>query len=132
MVPDDEVLDGVAQAAEGLFPEESVDPNPTSEVATPDTDDAAVVDGSLRAPWKWETLIVESAVIGGDPQRWHRRLDGLDHEYRVKIQAESREDPESSRVDRLQRDRRNLLHLRTFALPIIDELSAWPNEGTWG
>ena len=26
----------------------------------------AVVDGTLRAPWKWETLIVESSVIGGD------------------------------------------------------------------
>ena len=28
---------------------------------------SAIVDGALRAPWKWETLIVESAVIGGDP-----------------------------------------------------------------
>ena len=29
--------------------------------------EAAVVEGALRAPWKWETLIVESAVIGGEP-----------------------------------------------------------------
>ncbi len=36
---------------------------------------SAVVDGTLRAPWKWERLIVESSVIGG-ADRWHRRLDG--------------------------------------------------------
>lgn len=132
IVPDDEVLDGIREAAEGLLGAESEDGSAPEAAVTTDTDDAAVVDGSLRAPWKWETLIVESAVIGGDPQRWHRRLDGLDHEYVVKIQAESREDPESSRVERLKRDRRNLLHLRTFALPIVDELAAWPDEGTWG
>jgi ATP-dependent helicase/nuclease subunit B len=100
--------------------------------ATASDDEPAVVDGALRAPWKWETLIVESAVIGGDPQRWHRRLDGLDHEYRVRIDAEAKEDPESARVARLERDRRNLLHLRRFALPIVDELAAWPAQGTWG
>ncbi|CAN5775158.1 hypothetical protein BH24ACI5_BH24ACI5_09410 [soil metagenome] len=144
-VPDEEVLDGIREAAEGLLTEElagSEHPAPSTEHPAPSTqhaapstevsDDSAVVDGSLRAPWKWETLIVESAVIGGDPQRWHRRLDGLDHEYQVKIQAASREDPESSRVERLKRDRRNLLHLRTFALPIVDALAAWPEQGTWG
>jgi ATP-dependent helicase/nuclease subunit B len=94
--------------------------------------DAAVVDGSLRAPWKWETLIVESAVIGGDPQRWHRRLNGLEREYRVKIQREAKEDPGSARVARLERDRTNLKHLKSFVLPIIDEIAAWPPEATWG
>lgn len=145
VIPDDEVLDGIRDAAEGLFAEENANVDPsqvtpgppdvargTSRLADTDSDDVAVVAGSLRAPWKWETLIVESAVIGGDPQRWHRRLDGLDHEYLVKIEAESREDPESSRVERLKRDRRNLLHLRTFALPIVDELAAWPETATWG
>ena len=95
-------------------------------------DDVAVVEGSLRAPWKWETLIVESAVIGGDPRRWHRRLDGLAQEYRLKIQEESKDDPESPRARRLERDLRNLGHLRAFALPIIDRLAAWPASGTWG
>jgi CRISPR/Cas system-associated exonuclease Cas4 (RecB family) len=151
VVPDDEVLEGIREAAEGLLVESDDEPSPelsafpiphpASPIPPPaprtphpgeNGDELAVVDGSLRAPWKWETLIVESAVIGGDPQRWHRRLDGLDHEYGVKIQAETREDPESSRVERLMRDRRNLLHLRTFALPIVDELAAWPEQGTWG
>ena len=97
-----------------------------------DTDEEAVVAGALRAPWKWETLIVESAVIGGDPGRWHRRLDGLAKGYRIKIDEERREDPDSPRAARLERDLRNLGHLRTFALPVIDRLAAWPASATWG
>jgi hypothetical protein len=90
------------------------------------------VEGGLRAPWKWETLIVESAVVGGDPQRWHRRLAGLAQEYGVKIQEETREDPESPRVRRLERDLQNLGHLRSFALPVVDVLASWPASATWG
>jgi len=97
-----------------------------------DSDEDAVVAGALRAPWKWETLIVESAVIGGDPARWHRRLAGLAKGYRVKIDEERREDPDSPRAARLERDLRNLGHLRTFALPVIDRLAAWPASATWG
>ena len=41
---------------------------------------ASVVAGTLRAPWKWESLLVESAVIGGS-ERWARRLDGLAEQY---------------------------------------------------
>ena len=102
----------------------------TSHVAPSDV--AAVVDGSLRAPWKWEALIVESSVIGGDPNRWRRRLDGLDSEYLVKIQREAKDDPESSRLARLERDRDDLRHLRAFALPIIEEIASWPADATWG
>src|SRR4051794_19541386 len=100
---------------------------------TSDADDTdAIVDGSLRAPWKWETLIVESAVIGGDPRRWHRRLAGLANELRLQRDAERREDPESARVARIERDLRNVSHLRAFALPIIDRLATWPKAATWG
>jgi CRISPR/Cas system-associated exonuclease Cas4 (RecB family) len=91
-----------------------------------------VVDGALRAPWKWETLIVESAVIGGDPRRWHRRLDGLAREYQLRIEEERTEDPDSPKVGALQRDLRNLGHLRSFALPIVDRLASWPRSATWG
>ena len=149
VVPDDEMLETVRAAADGLTADDddeagadgAVDLSPDATGAQPpaavaengtDAAEAAVVDGTLRAPWKWETLIVESAVIGGDPQRWHRRLAGLDQEYRVRIDAETKEDFESARVVRLERDRRNLLHLRTFALPIIDELASWPEAATWG
>ena len=131
VIPDDEVLDGVRQIADDVVDREVEGPD-ASTIDGAANEDAAVVDGALRAPWKWETLIVESAVIGGDPQRWHRRLDGLDQEYLIKIAAASKDDPGSPKVERLQRDRQNLLHLRRFALPIIDELAAWPSTGTWG
>src|SRR5207249_3050897 len=35
----------------------------------------AVVAGALRAPWRWERLIVDAAVIGRE-ERWQLRLDG--------------------------------------------------------
>ena len=90
------------------------------------------MDGTLRAPWKWEKLIVESAVIGGDPQRWHRRLGGLAQQYRQQWTEEAREDPDSPRLLRIERDARNLAHLRDFALPVIDALASWPAAATWG
>src|SRR5262249_19700580 len=55
-----------------------VDPAPLPFDAPPAAvdDEAALVDGTLRAPWKWEHFIVESSVIGGNPSRWDRRLTG--------------------------------------------------------
>ncbi|HYT74369.1 MAG TPA: PD-(D/E)XK nuclease family protein, partial [Vicinamibacterales bacterium] len=105
---------------------------PTTTLQPPSSDKDAVTEGTLRAPWKWETLIVESAVIGGDPQRWHRRLTGLANEMRLQWEAARKDDPDSAKVARLDRDLRNLGHLRAFALPIIDRLAAWPVSGTWG
>ena len=139
IVPEDDALAAVANAAARVDGESlsETDSGVLSESASTrssprDADvTEAVVAGSLRAPWKWETLIVESAVIGGDPGRWHRRLDGLAREYRLMIQEELREDPESPRALRLERDLTNLGHLRGFALPIIDLLASWPSSGTW-
>ena len=107
-------------------------PMAAADVLSAIPDDAAIIDGSLRAPWKWETLIVESAVIGGDPQRWARRLNGLANELRIQRDAERKEDPDSARLARIDRDIRNLHHLRAFALPVIARLAAWPKSATWG
>src|SRR5439155_835658 len=93
--------------------------------------DQAVVAGTLRAPWKWESLLVESAVIGGS-ERWARRLNGLAAEYELKIRELTSEQPDSPRIARLERERQNLAHLRAFALPLIEEMSAWPKQATWG
>jgi CRISPR/Cas system-associated exonuclease Cas4 (RecB family) len=103
----------------------------------PDSDDEAVVAGTLRSPWKWEELIVESAVVGGRTRsegaaRWRRRLDGLDADYAYRIAALLKEEPESARIFRFERDRRNLKHLQSFALPIVDALAEWPERATWG
>jgi len=102
-----------------------------------DSDDEAVVAGTLRSPWKWEELIVESAVVGGRTReegnaRWRRRLDGLKADYEYRIRELEKEEPESPRIVRFRRDLRNLAHLRLFALPIVDALAEWPERATWG
>jgi len=102
-----------------------------------DSDDEAVVAGTLRSPWKWEELIVESAVVGGRTRdegkaRWRRRLDGLAADFRYRIDELKKEEPESARIARFERDLRNLAHLRQFALPIVDALAEWPEQATWG
>jgi hypothetical protein len=131
--PTDDLFGPVTDAVAKTEPPEPDGELPASVEALPedDPDGVAVVDGALRAPWKWETLIVESSVIGGGASRWHRRLDGLAGEYRLKLVEEIHDDPESSTVRRLSRDLRNLSHLRSFALPIIDELASWPHAATW-
>ncbi|HET6959610.1 MAG TPA: hypothetical protein VFI56_23615, partial [Vicinamibacterales bacterium] len=101
------------------------------------SDDDAVVAGTLRSPWKWEELIVESAIVGGRTredgrQRWRRRLDGLAADFKYRIEELKKEEPESPRIARYERDLRNLAHLRQFALPVIDVLADWPAEATWG
>jgi ATP-dependent helicase/nuclease subunit B len=103
----------------------------------PDSDDVAVVAGTLRSPWKWEELIVESAVVGGRTRadgraRWRRRLDGLSADFQYRLTELRTEEPESPRIARFERDLRNLVHLRQFALPIVDDLAGWPERATWG
>ncbi|HEY6381845.1 MAG TPA: PD-(D/E)XK nuclease family protein, partial [Pseudolabrys sp.] len=113
-------------------PDESDDNGSDDQVSAANvTGDQAVVAGTLRAPWKWESLLVESAVIGGS-DRWARRLDGLAAEYDLKIRELSSDQPDSPRIPHLERERQNLAHLRSFALPLIEAMSAWPNEATWG
>ncbi|HET7618806.1 MAG TPA: PD-(D/E)XK nuclease family protein [Vicinamibacterales bacterium] len=133
--PDDEVLGPMAERAQQEAVETFDDPALAPRQPQEDEEEdetSAVVAGSLRAPWKWETLIVESSVIGGDPRRWHRRLDGLARELQLKLREEAGEEPESPKARRLERDLRNLSHLRNFALPVIDRLGAWPATATWG
>jgi ATP-dependent helicase/nuclease subunit B len=115
------------------------DADPGRDVDPPsiDSDDEAVVAGTLRSPWKWEELIVESAVVGGRSRsegkaRWRRRLDGLAADYRIRISELQRDEPESARIERYRRDLRNLRHLRDFALPIVDTLAGWPERAVWG
>jgi ATP-dependent helicase/nuclease subunit B len=135
IVPDDDAYARFEESAgAGDAPEEERqgrDPMPF------DSDDDAIVAGTLRAPWKWEELIVESAVIGGvdradGRRRWRRRLDGLAADYKLQLRELARDDPDSPRTARIERDLRNLQHLRGFALPIIDALAEWPEEATWG
>src|SRR5215468_4957372 len=112
-------------------PDDSDDTSDAEQESANITDDEAVVAGTLRAPWKWESLLVESAVIGGS-DRWARRLNGLAVEYDLKIRELTSDQPDSPRIAGLERERQNLTHLRTFALPLIEEMSAWPEQAPWG
>ena len=52
-------------------------------------------------------------------------------DYRFRIAELRRDEPESARIARCERDLRNLSHLRAFALPIIDQLADWPERALW-
>jgi ATP-dependent helicase/nuclease subunit B len=104
---------------------------PPEEAADDDAETNPVLEGSLRAPWKWERLLVDSAVIGGH-ERWRRRLDGLAAELRVRTKELREDEPDSPRVAAIERDLANLEHLARFALPVIERLAALPAQATWG
>lgn len=97
----------------------------------PAGDGEPVLCGTLRAPLRWERLLVESSVVGGRG-RWERRLAGLARELEVRAAALRADDPESPRAAQLERDGANLEHLRRFALPVIERLAAFPAEAPWG
>jgi len=127
VVPEDDALGTVGTALAGV----SEEPITAAHGPLSDADDSPELDGSLRAPWKWEDLIVNAAVIGGK-ERWVRRLDGLENQFHDEVEEQAKEDPDSPRVQAVQRKLRNLQHLRAFALPVIDELAALPELATWG
>jgi len=100
-------------------------PPPLPETEPPEVSPVPVVEGTLKAPWRWEQLLVESAVIGGR-DRWQRRLAGVEAELRRKRSELPPE--EGGWIDRQLID---LDHLKTVALPIIDKLAAHPISATW-
>ncbi len=95
------------------------------ETEPPEVSPVPVVEGTLKAPWRWEKLLVESAVIGGR-DRWQRRLAGVETELRRKRSELPPE--EGGWIDRQLVD---LDHLGTVALPIIDKLAAHPKTAIW-
>jgi len=86
----------------------------------------------LPAPRRWERLIVDASVIGGGPERWARRLDGLAGQFARQLEEAQRDDPESGRVLAIGRDITRLAELRSFALPLISQMAAWPGAAPWG
>jgi CRISPR/Cas system-associated exonuclease Cas4 (RecB family) len=126
---DDEVF-GAAADSDSREADAASDEAP----ATPPHDDEerGVLAGSLRTPRRWERMLVEAAVIGGDPARWQRRLTGFDEELRARRLEIEREDPASPRLAAIDDDRRRLLHLAAFAIPIITEMAQWPGLASWG
>src|SRR5262249_61758814 len=93
------------------------------------TDSGPVTDGQLRAPWRWERLLVEAAVIGGR-QRWRARIEGLANDLRIKFAALVDED--EARAAIVKRTAEDLEAFAAYALPLIDALDALPKSANWG
>ena len=90
-----------------------------------DNAEAVVRDGQLRAPRRWERLLVEAAVIGGH-DRWKRRIDGLIKDLSLRL-AESEDSDEG-----LVRTIADLSAFASYALPLIEELDRLPESCAWG
>ncbi len=88
-----------------------------------------VVEGTVPAPWRWERLLVDAAVIGS-AERWERRLGGLENELRSRRRELADDDARAAALERRILD---LEHLKQVALPIISALAALPRAGaSWG
>lgn len=104
---------------------------PIDEAPHPaERDGDRIVAGTLQAPWRWEELIVEAYVIGG-LDRWKKRLPGLREEFDRRWRELADEDRDSPRLTSLARDREQLGHLESFALPIVETLDGWRTPRTW-
>jgi ATP-dependent helicase/nuclease subunit B len=125
--PTDEIAEAIVPIAERAADR---DPEDDARAAADEPPRNDVVAGSLRAPWRWEELLVESAVIG-QLDRWERRLRGLTEEYRRRLEELESDEPESPRIPALRRDREQLAHLRAFALPLVRVMAEWPRGAEW-
>ncbi|MGQ0736880.1 MAG: PD-(D/E)XK nuclease family protein, partial [Acidobacteriota bacterium] len=125
--PADEMADAIVPASEAPADE---DPQVAAQAASNEPEQQGIAAGTLRAPWRWEELLVESAVIGR-LDRWERRLGGLSEEYRLKLSQLETEEPESPRIPAIRRDLGELDHLERFALPLVEDLAAWPRGSAW-
>lgn len=90
---------------------------------------APVRDGQLRAPRRWERLLVEAAVIGGR-DRWRRRIDGLANELRLRL-SELADEDEAEAVA-LERTLEDLAAFSAYAMPLINILDSLPKSANWG
>ena len=91
--------------------------------------DAPVVSGALKAPRRWERLLVDAAVIRGR-DRWRRRLAGVIEEHKLQLRSLSQTDERDRR--RLAEELAALRSLQRFALPLIEDLDDLPEAAPWG
>ncbi len=118
--------DGPPPPRPGEFVPVDAETNAVEEEAPVEEDDPEI--GTLRAPFRWERLLVEASVIGGR-ERWERRLDGLREELRQKHALYTNEgDP---RAEPVTRDLAALAELRAFALPLLTDLAELADAVCW-
>jgi superfamily I DNA/RNA helicase len=100
-----------------------------ADLAAARIDDAPVRDGQLRAPRRWERLLVEAAVIGGR-DRWRRRIAGLANDLRLRLSELGEEDEMQAAT--LRRTLDDLGAFAGYAIPLIDLLHSLPAAADWG
>ncbi|HEY8944973.1 MAG TPA: PD-(D/E)XK nuclease family protein, partial [Polyangiaceae bacterium] len=98
----------------------------THEAASPNEASQPEQD-ALRVPRRWESLLVDAAVIGG-LDRWKRRLGGLERT----LEAQASRTSEDAARQALSRQREDLRELSAFALPLVEELARLPARAPWG
>ncbi len=112
---------------------EPAEPQPPPASDDPEDADGVREDGApagaLRAPARWERLLVDAAVVGGSG-RWRKRLEGLDAEFRLQLLEAA--DESESRRGYLERQIARLGTLRDFALPLVEFLDDLPVRADWG
>jgi ATP-dependent helicase/nuclease subunit B len=123
VAPDQDLIPRAVAEAQS---EEPAAPN-APHSGEPDKD--PVVAGQLRAPRRWERLLVETAVIGGR-ERWRNRIAGLAQELRNRL-AEV-EDENEAQAGVVRRTLQDLEAFADYALPLIETLDALPKSATWG
>ncbi|WP_419697320.1 PD-(D/E)XK nuclease family protein (plasmid) [Mesorhizobium muleiense] len=99
------------------------------DILTSGSDERPVRDGQLRAPRRWERLLVEAAVIGGC-DRWRRRIEGLSSELRLRLAEMADED--ETRAATLARTLEDLSAFAGYTLPLIEDLDSLPAAADWG
>ena len=127
VAPPDEAVNRVSMAGE-----EQVIEDESSAVDAAASDTEQIRAGTLLAPWRWEKLLVEAAVIGRDAERWHRRLDGKAKELERQKREAFLDEGGDAKLERITHVLEQLEHLSTFALPIIETMAAWPADALWG
>jgi ATP-dependent helicase/nuclease subunit B len=120
------LINELQSASESSSDKPALEPDVAAGTSSSTHDDGR----SVRAPWRWEQLLVDSAVIGGQ-DRWRRRLDGLETELRLK-RKELIDEQEETRLALVDQQIDQLQSLKEFALPLIDRLASLPQQGTWG
>ena len=86
-------------ACNGLFPTVK---DPTA--ATPDAPIGLYETGGARSGLCYFSteIAVDAAVIGGK-ERWARRLDGLQNQFKQELEEYAKEEPDSPRVEAVRR-----------------------------
>jgi hypothetical protein len=119
----------VPPVTEWVVEEPPAEPEPETGELAGDEEQGAVTAGQLRAPRRWEQLLVSAAVIGSR-DRWRRRLTGLANQLRTKL-VELDDEAEAVAAS-VRRTLDDLAAFGAYALPLIDLLDGWPSVAGWG